>query len=60
MVYSKPDDVLKPQPARIVETGDGREVRTPRRNHLLGVFNDKNQLVIKRGDELVIVEVPKA
>lgn len=49
-----------PQPARIVQTSNGREVRSPRRKHLLGIFNDKNQLVIKRGDELVIVEVPKA
>jgi len=49
-----------PRPARVVETIRGREVRTPKGNHLLGVFNDENQLVIKLGDEVVIVEVPRA
>lgn len=48
------------RPARLVEGPDGLQARTPKRNHLLGVFNEKGQLVIKRGDELVIVEVPNA
>jgi hypothetical protein len=60
MVYSKSGGESEPQPARIVETVHGREARSPKKNHLLGVFNDENQFVIKRGDELVIVEVPKA
>jgi hypothetical protein len=60
MVCSKPGDELEPLPARIVETVRGREARSPKKNHLLGVFNDENQFVIKRGDEVVIVEVPKA
>jgi hypothetical protein len=34
-------------------------VRSPKKNHLLGVFNNENQFVIKCGDELVIVVVPK-
>ena len=50
----------KPQPARIVETIRGREVRSPKKNHLLGVINEQNQLIIKRGGELVIVEAPTA
>ena len=58
MVPKKSSDDPKPQPARIVETVRGREVRSPKTNHLLGVFNDDNQLVIKRGDELVLVELP--
>ena len=49
-----------PLPARIVETSNRREVRSPKRNHLLGVFNDQGQLVIKRGKELVVVEFPKS
>ncbi len=49
---------LKPQPARIIFTGRGREVRSPKNNHLLGIINDQNQLIIKCDDELVIVEVP--
>lgn len=60
MVFSNSGDEPTPQLARIIDTAHGREARTPRRNHLLGVFNDKGQLVIKRGDEFVIVEVPKA
>jgi hypothetical protein len=60
MVYSKSGGEAEPQPARIVETVRGREARSPKKNHLLGVFNDDYQFVIKRGDELVIVEVPKA
>ena len=59
MVYPKSGDKPEPQPARIVETARGREARSPKRNHLLGVFNDENQFVIKCGDELVIVAVPK-
>jgi hypothetical protein len=58
MVYSKSGDEPEPHRARIVPTVRGREVRTPKKNHLLGVINDENQLIIKRGDELVIVEVP--
>jgi hypothetical protein len=58
MVYVKSDGSPSPQPARIVVTARGREVRSPKNDHLLGVFNEQNQLVIKRGDELVIVEVP--
>ena len=49
-----------PQPAYIVESERGREVRSPKRKHLLGVFNNDGQLVIKSGDELVLVEVKKA
>jgi hypothetical protein len=60
MVYSKSGGESEPQPARIVETVRGREARSPKKNHLLGVFNHENQFVIKRGDEVVIVEVPKA
>jgi len=60
MVYSNSSGDPKPQPARIVPTSRGREVRSPKKNHLLGVINDQNQLIIKRGDELVIVEVPTA
>lgn len=60
MVYSNSGGDPKPQPARIVSTSRGREVRSPKKNHLLGVINDQNQLIIKRGDELVIVEVPTA
>jgi len=59
MVHSKSGVEPKPQPARIVETARGREARSPKKNHLLGVFNDENQFVIKCGDELVIVAVPK-
>jgi hypothetical protein len=59
MVHSKSGDKPEPQPARIVETVRGREVRSPKKNHLLGVFNNENQFVIKCGDELVIVVVPK-
>ena len=58
MVPKRSNDDSKPQPARLVETVRGREVRSPKKNHLLGVFNDANQLVIKRGDELVFVEMP--
>jgi hypothetical protein len=50
----------EPQRARIVETERGREARSPKKNHLLGVFNDQGQFIIKRGDELVLVEVPTA
>ena len=60
MVYSKSSGEPEPQPARIVETVHGREARSPKKNHLLGVFNAEDQFVIKCGDELVIVEVPKA
>lgn len=60
MVYSKSGGEPEPQPARIVETVRGREARSPKKNHLLGVFNDEDQFVIKCGDELVIVEVSKA
>ena len=60
MVYSKSEGELEPQPALIVETIRGREALSPKKKHLLGVFNEKNQFIIKRGDELVIVEVPKA
>ena len=60
MTYFNQGVDTEPRPARIVETSRGREVRTPNRNHLLGIFNDENQLVIKHRDELVIVEVPKA
>lgn len=48
------------QIARIVETARGREVRCPRHGHLLGVLNERGEIVIKCGrDEFVIVEVPK-
>ena len=60
MVYSKSGGDPEPQPARIVETVRGHEARSPKKNHLLGVFNKKGQLFIKRGDELVIVEIPRA
>lgn len=60
MVYSKSDGEPEPQPARIVETVRGHEARSPKKNHLLGVYNEKGQFVIKIDDELVIVEVPKA
>jgi hypothetical protein len=60
MAHSNFDEQLVPLPARIVEKAGRQEVRTPIRNRLVGVFNDKNQLVIKRGDEFVVVEVPKA
>jgi hypothetical protein len=60
MVYSKPNEVLKPQPALIVKTVRGREALSPVKRHVLGIFNDENQFIIKRGKELVIVEVPKA
>jgi hypothetical protein len=60
MVYLKSSGEPAPRPARIVETVRGREARSPKKNHLLGVFNDEDQFVIKVGDELVIVEVPKA
>ena len=53
-------DPSTPQQARIVETARGREARTPKRNHLLGVFDAKGRFVIKRDGEFVIVEVPKA
>ena len=49
----------EPQRARIVVTVRGREARSPVKNHLLGVFNDSNEFIIKRGNEVVIVEVPK-
>jgi hypothetical protein len=60
MALSNSGKQSEPQPVRIVETVRGREARSPKKNHLLGVFNDKDQFVIKIGDELVIVEVPKA
>ena len=60
MVYSKPSSEPEPQPARIVETVDGREARSPKRNHLLGRFNENGEFIIKRGDELVNVGVLKA
>ena len=49
-----------PQPARVVWRGGRGEVRTPIKNRLVGVFDEHNRLVIKRGDEFVVVEVPKA
>lgn len=60
MVYSKSGGEPEPQPALIVKTVRGREALSPVKRHVLGIFNDENQLIIKRGDELVIVEVPKA
>ena len=60
MVYPKSDVEAVPQPALLVETVRGREVRSPKKKHLVGVLNDENQLIVKIGDELVIVEVPKA
>jgi hypothetical protein len=60
MVYSKSGGESEPRPALIVETVRGREARSPVKRHVLGIFNDENQFVIKCGDELVIVEVPKA
>ena len=49
-----------PQPARIIWTPRGAEARTPKHNRLLGVFDEKGQFVIKRGEEFVSVEVPRA
>ena len=46
--------------ARVVETVRGLEVRCPAHGLLLGVFNADGQLVIKCGDEFVVVEEPKA
>lgn len=60
MVYSKSGGEPRPQPALIIETVRGREALSPKKKHVLGIFNDENQFVIKCGDELVIVEVPKA
>ncbi len=60
MQITKLGEEIVPRPARIVETARGREARTPKHNHLLGVFNNQGQFVIKCGDELVSVEVPKA
>ena len=44
MVQKRSSDDPTPQPARIVETVRGREVRSPKKNHLLGVFNDDNRI----------------
>lgn len=60
MVYPKSEVETLPQPALLVETVRGREVRSPKKKRLVGVFNDENQLIVKVGDELVIVEVPQA
>ncbi len=49
---------LVPRRAKVVHTSRGPEVRSPKRNRLLGVFNESGQLEIKYRDELVIVEVP--
>lgn len=54
----KVEPKVVPQPALIVEIGNERAAYSPVKRHLLGVFNEKNQFIIKRGNELVIVEVP--
>lgn len=50
---------MKPSPALLVPRRDGSvEVRSPNLRRLLAVITVEGALIIKRGDELVIVEVP--
>ena len=48
----------RPQPrsARIVKAGGRLELRSPGRNKLLAVVNEANKLVIKCGDEYVLID----
>jgi len=60
MAHANREGLPEPRPARIVPSHRGKELRTPKHGKLVGVIDDKGQLVIKRGEELVIVEVPKS